>query len=291
MNVTVIGPGALGCMFAARFASSGIDTTLLDYRPERSRQIKENGIRLLDGDKDVHANPKLVTSVPPKCDLTILLTKSSATARAALSPRIPTLTLQNGLGNAETVAAKVGAAFTMAGATSEACTLLEPGVVRHTARGRSVFGPWTTCDPAPALELFESAGLKAELTTAPGQTIWKKAVISAGINPVTALLDIPNGRVLEIAEARQLLRSLVVEAAKVAATEGYRFPHSLVEYAEDVCRDTAGNISSMLQDIRNGRPTEIESISGELLRRAEAASLPTPRTRVVYQLIKGIEQR
>lgn len=291
MKVTVIGPGALGCMFAARFAAAGIDTTLIDHRPERAQVLKKNGIRVLDGDREVHASPRLATAIPPKCDLALLLTKSTATSRAALSPRTPTLTLQNGLGNAEAVAARVGAAFTLAGATSEACTLLETGVVRHAARGRSVFGPWTTCDAKPALELFGRAELNAELTTAPGQTIWEKAVISAAINPVTALLNITNGRVLEIPEARQLLRSLVVEAAKVAAMEGYRFPHSLVEHAEDVCRETSENISSMLQDFRNERPTEIESIAGEILQRAEAASLPTPRTRVVYQLIKGIEKR
>ena len=108
---------------------------------------------------------------------------------------------------------------------------------------------------------------------------------------MTALLDVPNGRLLELREVRQLMRDLVVEATKVAATEGYRFNYSLVERAEDVCRDTAENISSMLQDVRAGKRTEIDAISGEILRRAQYASLPTPRTRVVWQLVKGLEER
>ena len=87
------------------------------------------------------------------------------------------------------------------------------------------------------------------------------------------------------------MRDLVVETAKVAATEGYKFGYSLVERAEEVCKETADNISSMLQDVRAGKRTEIDAISGEILRRAQLASLPTPRTRVVWQLVKGLEQR
>lgn len=121
--------------------------------------------------------------------------------------------------------------------------------------------------------------------------LWKKVVTNAAINPLTAIVDCPNGRLVEVPELRALLRTLVVEAVKVAGTEGYRFDESLVEHTEEVCRRTATNISSMLQDIRAGRPTEIEAISGEILRRAELAMLPSPRTRVVYQLVKGMEQK
>ena len=138
---------------------------------------------------------------------------------------------------------------------------------------------------------LKAAGFKTEVTDSPGQTLWEKAVISAGINTLTALLDVPNGYLVESEEARMLMRDLVVEAAKVASTEGYRFDRSLVEHAETVCRETATNISSMLQDVRAGRKTEIEAISGEIMRRGDLASLPTPRTRMIYQLIRSIEAR
>jgi 2-dehydropantoate 2-reductase len=87
------------------------------------------------------------------------------------------------------------------------------------------------------------------------------------------------------------MRDLVVEAAKVAATEGYRFSTSLVEKTESTCRESAENISSMLQDVRKRKRTEIDALSGEIMRRAQLASLPTPRTRMVWQLVKGLEQR
>ena len=83
----------------------------------------------------------------------------------------------------------------------------------------------------------------------------------------------------------------ITSSAGKPSTEGYRFDHSLVELTEDVCRKSASNLSSMLQDVRAGRRTEIDMISGEILKRAEIAFLPTPRTRVVFQLIKAIEER
>jgi len=136
---------------------------------------------------------------------------------------------------------------------------------------------------------LRKAGFDVEATEAPGQLVWEKVAINAAINPITAILNVPNGTILDIREARQLMRDLVVEAAKVASTEGYRFGQSLIEAAEDVCRATASNISSMLQDVRAGKPTEIDAISGEILRRAQLASLPAPRTRVIYQLVRGLE--
>jgi len=92
-------------------------------------------------------------------------------------------------------------------------------------------------------------------------------------------------------EVRQLLRDLVVEAAKVATMEGHRFDRSLVEWAEEVCRQTAGNTSSMLQDVRGGKRTEIDAVSGEIVRRAQLTGVPVPRTRMVWQLVRGLEQR
>jgi 2-dehydropantoate 2-reductase len=157
--------------------------------------------------------------------------------------------------------------------------------------GKTLFGSWTSCETGPVLEIFQQAGIDAEVTEAPGQMIWEKTSVNAGINPLTAILNVPNGRLLGMNDIRQLMRDLVVEAAKVAATEGYRFDRSLVELTEEICLNTAENVSSMLQDIRAGRRTEIEAISGEILRRAQIASLPTPRTRVVYQLVRGLESR
>lgn len=291
MNVSVIGPGAMGCLFAARLSDAGLKTTLVDHRKERAQRLSRDGIAVESDDGTLNATPAVVTDVPPKQDLIIVLTKAYSTASLGLPSGVPVLTLQNGLGNVEILCDMVGSANVLAGTTSEAVTFLEEGRVRHAAKGVTQLGTWTSCPVEGAVSALGEAGFAVETTHSPGQAIWEKVVISSGVNTITALLDVPNGRIVELPEPRKLIRDLVVEAAKIAATEGYRFEHSLVELAEAVCLQTSTNISSMLQDVRAGRQTEIEAISGEILRRGDLASLPAPRTRVIYQLVKGLEKR
>ncbi|MBW7864938.1 MAG: 2-dehydropantoate 2-reductase [Candidatus Hydrogenedens sp.] len=291
-RVAVIGPGAMGCLFAAKLARSGVRVHLVDHNPQRAESLSKTGIHVEEPDGTLITERVTATILPPQgMDLVLVMTKAHSTAALKLPPDAPVLTLQNGLGNVDTLCAMAGSARILAGTSSEAATLLGPGRVRHAARGRSVFGSWTSCPTEVAYKLLRDAGFGVDLTDTPGQMIWEKAVMNAGINPLTALLDVPNGRLLEIPDARRLMRDLVTEATKVAATEGYRFSHSLVEAAEDLCRQTRDNISSMLQDVRNRKKTEIGAISGEILRRAELAALSVPRTRVIYQLVRGLESR
>lgn len=291
MKIAVVGPGALGCLFAAKLNAAGERVHLVDYRPDRAERLAASGIVVERDDATATERPGVTTHIPGGMDLVIVLTKAYATAALRFPPDVPVLTLQNGLGNVETLCATVGSARVLAGATAEAATLIGEGRVRHVAPGRTAFGAWTSCDAEPARAALARAGFDVEVTQAPGQLIWEKVAINAAINPLTAILNVPNGALLELPEIRALMRDLVVEAAKVAATEGYRFEKSLVELAEQVCHATAENISSMLQDIRNGKRTEIDAISGEILRRAQLAALPSPRTRVVAQLVRGLEFR
>lgn len=291
MKVAVIGPGAMGCLFAARMAEGNVNTTLVDHNAERALRLSKSGITVESAKGTQTTKLPVVTEVPAKQDLLLVLTKAYSTEDLSLPGGVPVLTLQNGLGNVEILCNGVGSSKLLAGTTSEASTLLDEGRVRHVAAGLTRVGAWTSCPTQAAEEALGKAGFTYEVTEIPGQMIWEKVAISAGINPLTALLGVPNGKLVEMREARQLIRDLVVEAAKVASTEGYRFNYSLVEVAEQVCKDTAENISSMLQDVRAGKKTEIEAISGEILRRAEIASLPVPRTRVIWQLVRGLEQR
>ena len=291
MKLAVIGPGAMGCLYAARLARSGAKVYLIDHRKDRALRLEKSGVTIESPAETLTQFPTIATQVPIGLDLIIVLTKSYSTSFLRFPPETPVLTLQNGLGNVEILCSMVGSAQVLAGTTSEACTLLEEGRVRHAATGTTKFGAWTSCDTGAAQQSLGMAGFEVDLTEAPGQLIWEKAAVNAGINPLTALLNVPNGRLLEQSEIRQLMRDLVVEATKVASTEGYHFTHSLIEYTEEVCRQTAENISSMLQDVRAGKQTEIDAISGEILRRAQLASLPTPRTRVVWQLVRGLEDR
>jgi len=291
MKVAVVGPGAMGCLFVSRIAQVNPDVVLVDHDEARAARLNLSGITVeKDGVRETRPI-RVVNRPATNTELVIVLVKAWATPTLNLPADACVLSLQNGLGNVEALCSLAGSQRVLAGSTSEAATLLEEGVTRHVAPGVPRFGAWTSCPADGIAEMLDAAGFQAELTPAPGQALWEKVAVNAGINPLTALLNVPNGRLIESRETRQLLRDLVVEAAKVASTEGYRFTQSLVERTEQVCTDTAENISSMLQDVRAGRRTEIDAISGEILRRAQLASVPAPRTRVIYQLVRGLESR
>ncbi|HOE66876.1 MAG TPA: 2-dehydropantoate 2-reductase [Candidatus Hydrogenedentes bacterium] len=290
MKVSIVGPGALGCLFAARFARSGIQTTLVDHKLDRIQRLKQNGIEVETASEVITATPSIVSSVPPSQDLVIICVKSYSTSTLKIYSGSPVLTLQGGLGNVETLCSITGSSHVLAGTTSEYAETVDEGRVRHAASGKVVFGSWTSCSVQGAKEALEASGFTVELTDAPGQILWEKAAISAAIEPLSALLNVPMGRLLQVSESRQLMRDLVVESVKVASTEGYRFSYSLIERAEELCAQNPDVVLPMLQDVRTGRRTEIEALSGEILRRGQIAALPCPRTRMIWQLLKGLEQ-
>lgn len=294
MKVSIVGPGALGCLFAARLAHAGVEVVLVDHSPERADFLSKNGIRLqqIDGG-EINAYPALAMGIPKDCDLIILTVKSHHIHSIDFSEiSVPVLTLQNGLTAVEILCSKIDNSHILAGITTEAATLVKDGYAIHqTSSGKIIIGPWTSCSPQIAQEIFLHAGFNVSITDAPGRMIWEKTIISAGILPITALLNIPNGLVLKINEVRHLMRDLVVEATKVASMEGYRFPYSMIEKTEEVCANTADNISSMLQDIRQGKLSENDAISGEIVRRGQLQKVPVPRTMAIWQLIKGLEQK
>jgi 2-dehydropantoate 2-reductase len=121
--------------------------------------------------------------------------------------------------------------------------------------------------------------------------IWGKLAINAGINPLTALLRVPNGALLESTWARGIMGQAAHEVAAVAAARGIILPfEDAAARAEEVARQTAANRSSMLQDVLRSVPTEIEAICGAVIRAGEAARIETPANRMLYNLIKAVEE-
>jgi 2-dehydropantoate 2-reductase len=291
MNIAVFGPGALGCLFAAKLAQAGHNVRLVDHRADRADRLRRSGITIETGEGTLTLPVPVKVEHAFPCELALVLVKSHATASLQLPPDCPVLTLQNGLGSAEALAKTVGPSRLLVGTTAEAATWLSEGRVRHAAPGITWLGAWTHCPHDSAIAALCSAGFDARHSSDPRESLWTKAIVNAAINPLTALLDVPNGALPENASSRGLLRALAEEAAAVAAAEGYGLGGGHAERAEQVCRDTAANISSMLQDIRAGRKTEIEAISGEVLRRARAAGLPVPATEVAYALVRALESR
>lgn len=300
MRVVVIGAGAMGSLFAARL-SVVAPVILLSRWAEAIAEVRKRGVRLLDT-RGERAYFVPITDDPAEAalaDLALILVKSydtphaAAWAAAALAPDGVALTLQNGLGNAEVLAAAVGPQRTLQGITSEGATLLGPGRVCHAGSGVTIVGtkPETAARAEEIVALFQRAGFTTRLSDQVESLVWGKLVVSAGINPLTALLGVRNGALVEDEAARAALRLAVGEAATVARGLGIPLPYpDAIAWAEEVCRATADNLSSMLQDVRQGRPTEVEAINGALVRAAESAGLAAPVNRFLWHLVCARER-
>jgi 2-dehydropantoate 2-reductase len=199
------------------------------------------------------------------------------------------VTLQNGVGNREILAAALGEGRVGQGVTALGATLLGPGCVRHAGQGTTTFGAAPDRQGMAALaELFRACGLPAELSDDLDALVWGKLVVNAGINALTALLRVPNGALAADPAALRVMSVVVAEAVEVAQAKGITLPFDdAMARVVDVCRATAANRSSMLQDVLNGRPTEVEYINGAIAAAARAAGLAAPANQMLVDLIQA----
>ena len=166
-------------------------------------------------------------------------------------------------------------------------TLLGPGLVKAGGDGT------ISIEAHPALgpleEALKSAKFKVEVVDDALSMVWSKLIINAAINPLTTLLNVPNGELLERHTARELMGALAQEAASVASAEKANLPfRDPVAFVEDVARKTAANHSSMLQDIQRGAPTEIDAICGAVVRAGGRHHIPTPVNYACWQLVLAL---
>ena len=302
MKIAIIGAGAMGSLFGGRLALAGEEVWLLDVWEEHVRTINDKGLSIASPAGDIVAWPKATTRLEDigTAELVIVFVKSTATAKAAetasalLGPETAVLTLQNGYGNAETIAAAVGAARVIAGTTAQGATLLGPGRIMHGGSGETHIGELGG-GLTERLQKIAACLTKAGITTIADDNvaslIWGKLIVNVGINALTGITGLKNGELADHEETRQVLALAVEEAVRVADAAGVKLPYgNPVEKVLAVAVATAENRSSMLQDLSGGRVTEIEAINGALVREGERFGVPTPVNGVLTLLIKALEK-
>jgi 2-dehydropantoate 2-reductase len=296
MNILIDGTGALASLFAARLTQAGHRITMLGTWREGLDALNQNGVCLVDVDGVEKKYPVRATDKPQECAGTkfaIVLVKAWQTERVArqlkdcLADDGIVLTLQNGLGNRETLIQSLGLNRVALGSTTTGATLLGPGLVK--AGGEGIISLEQNQALGPFEEALKSAGFNVQVVEDTQSLIWGKLVINAAINPLTALLRVKNGELLKRPSAREMMSALALETAKVARAENVQLPfEDPVKAAEDVARKTAANTSSMLQDVLRGAPTEIDAICGAVVKTGEKHGIETPANRVCWQLVKAL---
>ncbi|MEX2144242.1 MAG: 2-dehydropantoate 2-reductase [Anaerolineales bacterium] len=292
----ILGTGALGCLFAARLAAAGHPVNMLGSWPEGLAALQAHGVTLVMADGRRQAFPVRASDQPRDFDsakYALVLVKAWQTEHAAgqlveaLAVDGLALTLQNGLGNREQLVDRLGAERAASGVITTGATLLGPGEVRWAGEGQISLGAHPRLAPLSAA--LQAAGFNVGTVEDVNSMVWSKLVINAAINPLTALLDVPNGELLARPMARALSAALAKEVADVATSKGISLTFSdPVAAVEDVARRTAANLSSMLQDVRRGAPTEIDAICGAVVQAGREAGIPTPINETVWSLVSAL---
>ncbi len=307
MQIVVVGPGALGCLFTS-LLSKGLSTDkdhlwLLDHRPDRAEHINRQGLIYEIGDRreqiPVHAcsDPAIIGSADAVllCVKSYDLKKAIERCQKLLGPSTLLLFLQNGIAHLKAEYA-TGDAVTVFGTSSEGATLVDTGVVRHCGSGLTSFG---FLEPASKhaetnLDSFVSTlslgGIQAETTDTIIDRLWAKLFVNVGINALTAIHGVANGGLLESETLKEKMKEAINEACAVARANQITIALDPLQMTHDICRKTAENRSSMFQDTRNKRRTEIDAINGVVVKEGKQLGIDTPVNEELVEKIKAIEK-
>ena len=303
MKIAIIGPGALGGLLAALLVEAGEDVRLVDYRPERLEMLRQQGLWL----RTTTGKPRRIvitlalSGEAGSADLTILAVKShqSQAAAPALKSLMASgglgLTLQNGLGNLEIMAAAVGPERLLAGVAWLGVTRPKEGEIVWAGEGPIDIGiPKDSKVSSKEIDevatVLGRAGLKCQKHPDIEAVLWEKLLVNVGINPLTALLRVPNGALLDLPDVWPLAVTAAREAEAVAQASGINLVVNPEERLHKVCLLTAANLSSMLQDVLAGRPTEIEALNAQVVARGAALGIDTPVNDFLTRLLRALGQ-
>jgi 2-dehydropantoate 2-reductase len=305
MNIVIVGAGALGSLLAGVFARQqkklGHTVWVYDRLKSRSAKISQSGISAegAAGSWTAQVNATAQVQDIKAADLLVLCVKSYATKEALeqtkhlLASGAKVLTLQNGMGNVEMIAEQAGADNVIAGITSIGATLVSDGVVKCAGKGETVFGRsdgTITVEMRDIRELFRQAGFDAKISKDVKSILWSKLVINCGINALSAVTRLANGKLLVFEGTRRIMREAVTEAVRVAKRKKIKLLYDdPLAKVEAVCEATEENQSSMLQDVLKKQKTEVDYINGVIVRLGQELGIAVPVNAFLLDLVRSIE--
>lgn len=301
MKIVIVGPGAMGCLLAAFLSKSKEEVWILDHNKERAEKINRTGISMVGLSGEWRCNTRASSDSQDIgiADLLILCVKSYDTksamahSKALIGENTCVLTLQNGLGNIEIVSELIGPQNVIGGVTNLGATLLDAGKTRLAGKGETIIGRVdgkATIEMRSIRELFNKVGLETRISKDIKALAWSKLIINAGINALTAITGLNNGKLTEFEGSRSIMRQAVTEAIRIAKRKRIKLIYDdPLAKVEAVCEATAGNVSSMLQDVLRKKRTEIDFINGVIVRLGQELGIPVPTNAILVDLVKTIE--
>ena len=305
MRIIFVGVGALGSYFGGALAEAGHDVTLLIRNKAHRDAIRADGLILHRDGVEARIDPVVVDTETAGdagiADIVIVFTKTGAT-KAALQAATPVIgpdtrlvTVQNGLGNAEALAAFVPMDQVIYGTTMAPGDMVAPGVVSthgsHVTQFRAAGeNPVTGRMANDLAAMLSAAGIDTRVNSDVDRVIWAKVAFNCAMNSLCALLDTSPGPLLDSGEMKALVTATIMEGCDVAAAVGVEVDRDGVRRTLDmVHREHREHVPSMLVDFRNRQPTEIASLNGAVVALGARHGVPTPRNETLLALVRARE--
>jgi 2-dehydropantoate 2-reductase len=301
MRIVIVGAGAMGSIFGARFAQADHDVVLLDVVESLVDRINADGVTIVRDETETTTRVHATTDPfsVGVADVVVFFTKcyhtSSAAERArpVVGPDTVVASLQNGWGNGDVLAGAYPADSITLGVTYNSGLLLEPGRVVHPSDQPTIVGSFTDGDTAGARRLAQALGDADFETTVASPVrpeIWKKLILNAATLPTSALTGMIAAKLTEIPEIHALVTDVAKEAVAVARALGYDISQEeRVETIHALLGKAGPSKASMLQDFEAGRRTEIDVINGAVVKAADETGVEVPLNRTLVRLVKGWE--
>lgn len=301
MRTYVIGAGAMGGIYGGLLAKAGYDVTLIDIRQDHVDRVERDGLVVegVRGHHVVRVHAAAHATGLTAADFAIIFTDANSTKDAActaqqlLKPDGFALTLQNGIGNVESLIEALGKNRVVAGVTMNSGAFPGPGHAAYTNAGITSIGELdgrTTARIEEVARMLSQAGIETKIVPDPMAEIWSKFVLNCAINSLTAVTGLRSGEMYRTPEVNALQDRVIDEILAVVERKGIKLaepePRKKIKAH---CR-IRYNRPSMMQHMEQGRRTEIDALNGALVREAKALGIPVPYNEAVVAIVKGMEK-
>jgi 2-dehydropantoate 2-reductase len=306
IQIAVLGAGAVGCFFGGMLARAGHRVTLIG-RPLHVDAFRKSGLHFegLTFDEHVPVEASTEAGAVRGARLVLFCVKSTDTGQAAaqIAPFLDAdsivVNLQNGVDNTERIQRLLQAARVpcpvIPAVVYVATEMAGPGHLKHHGRGDLVIGSLDGNISSEILQQlkvqFEKASIPVQISDNVAGELWAKLVVNCAYNALSAITQLPYGKLIAGAGIRETMRDVIEETLAVAKASGVRMAPDMLAKVYKIADAMPTQYSSTAQDLARGKPTEIDHLNGFVVRRGEALGVATPANRALHALVKLLESK
>ncbi len=295
MKTAVMGAGAVGCYYGGMLARAGHDVVLIG-RAQHVDAVRRDGLFLDTKAFQTHVPMQADTAVSAikGAKLVLCCVKSTDTESAAaemapqLAPDAVVMSLQNGVDNAARLQAALGREVIPA-VVYVATEMAGPGHVKHHGRGELVIGPSAPSDMLA--KLLADAGVPVQISDNVTGALWAKLIVNCAYNALSAITQLPYGRLVGGEGVEAAMRDVVQECLAVAKGAHITVPGDMWQAVQRIAQTMPGQLSSTAQDLARGKRSEIDHLNGYVVRKGETLGIATPVNRLLHAMVRLLESR